>query len=176
MLDATSLLRVTADDPDYRAAAAEAAFWQRPHPFGMESRDGKPTPLGPLERHTNIRFTGDPRVRWEDTICRHRTFRRGLALGTSSIESEARILATNPSLHLTFVDISGGPLRRGQDVLGARFPGRVSTLVADLNFAEFDAAQYDLVVSSASIHHVTNLEFCAAQIDRALSGDGYFFL
>jgi SAM-dependent methyltransferase len=97
-------------------------------------------------------------------------------LGLSALRVESEILATNPSLHLTFMDISPGSLARRAEILGARFPGRVATEVADLNFVELPANTYDLVVSSASLHHVTNLEHLAWQIDSALAPDGWFFL
>jgi SAM-dependent methyltransferase len=171
-----SLLRVRPDDPEYRRlAAAEMDFWSKPHPFGLESLETVETG-GPAEQYNNSRFTGDPRVPWYDTIPRYGTFRRGLVLGTSAMTVEARILETNPSLHLTFLDISPGAVERRAELLGARFPGRVGTAVADLNFIEPDPEAYDLIVSSATLHHVTNLEYVADQINRALTRDGYFFL
>ena len=131
---------------------------------------------GPIDLYINERFTGDRRVRWHDTIARRKTFRRGLMLGTTALKLEADILKTNPSLHLTFVDLSDGPLRRRVEVLGQRFPGRVATSVADLNFIELPADAYDLVVSASTLHHVTNLEYLGYQINRTLTADGWFFL
>jgi len=169
-------LRVRADDPAYRReAAAEAAFWAQPHMFGLESLE-RTQADGPAERWMNLRFTGERGTPWEATIARYGRFRRGLVLGTSALGVEARLLATNPELHLTFVDISAGALARRGEQLGARFPGRVRTQAADLNFAALPAETYDVVVSSASIHHVTNLEHLAWQINRTLAADGWFFL
>jgi SAM-dependent methyltransferase len=170
------LLRVTEDDPEYRRLAeAEAEFWRRPHPFGVESLETI-TREGPVDRYMNARLTGDPGVRWQETIARHGTFRRGLMLGTTALGIEADILRTNPALHLTFVDLSEGPLRRRVELLGQRFPGRVDTRVADLNFLALPPESYDLVVSSSTLHHVTNLEHLAHQIDRTLTPEGVFFL
>ena len=170
------LLRVTKDDPGYRRLAeAEAEFWRRPHPYGLETLENI-TREGPVDRHINERFTGDRRTRWHDTIARHRTFRRGIMLGTTALKLEANILETNPALHLTFVDISEGPLHRRVEVLGQRFPGRVATAVADLNFIDLPADTYDLVVSSGTIHHVTNLEYLGYQINRTLIPEGWFFM
>jgi hypothetical protein len=45
-----------------------------------------------------------------------------------------------------------------------------------MNFLELERGSYDLIVSSASLHHVTNLEYVAAQINDALTAEGYFFL
>jgi len=72
--------------------------------------------------------------------------------------------------------LSPGSLARRSEILGARFPGRVETVRADLNFVELPPDTYDLVVSSASLHHVTNLEHLAWQIDATLTPEGWFFL
>src|SRR5205814_9343961 len=64
----------------------------------------------------------------------------------------------------------------GEELLGERFPGRVRTETVDLNFVELPPETFDLVVSSASIHHVTNLEHIAWQINRTLTPEGWFFL
>jgi SAM-dependent methyltransferase len=74
------------------------------------------------------------------------------------------------------MDLADGSLARRADILGARFPGRVATRRADLNFVELEPASYDLIVSSSSLHHVTNLEHLAWQIDAALTPAGRFFL
>lgn len=170
------LLRVRAGDPEYRRlAVAEAEFWAKPHPFGLEAIEQMQAD-GPVDLWMNERFTGDPRIPWEATIAAHGPFRRGLVLGTSALNVEARILQTNPDLHVTFVDISPGALARRQSILGARFPGRVATETVDANFADLPASSFDLIVSSASLHHVTNLEYLACQINRALTPAGWFFL
>lgn len=176
MTDSASLLRVTADAPEYRRLAdAEAEFWRRPHPFGLEALEDIHRE-GPVDRYVNARFTGDPTVHWYDVVHRRGPFRRGLMLGTSLLRLEARILETNPELHLTFLDISDGPLRRRAEILGARYPGRVAIATADLNFAELAPETYDVVLSSSTIHHVTNLEHLAFQINRSLVSGGWFFL
>jgi SAM-dependent methyltransferase len=167
---------VTKDDPAYRRLAeAEADFWRRPHPYGLETIENQ-IAEGPIDRYVNERFTGDQRVHWYDLIARRKTFRRGLMLGTTALKLEAAILRTNPALHMTFVDISEGPLRRREEVLGRQFPGRVMTRVEDLNFIELSEGAYDLVVSCGTVHHVTNLEYLGHQINRTLTADGWFFL
>jgi SAM-dependent methyltransferase len=175
-LDAQSdILHVPSpDDPEYvRKAQAEAEFW------GRESglvEDNEARREGPIEQYTNERFTGDRRTPWYEIIAKHGGFRRGLVLGASGMKQDARILEGNPQLHLAFYDISGEALERWERDLGARFPGRVSTVTADLNFAELAPIAFDLIVSSATLHHVLNLEHVAYQINRALTPDGRFFL
>ena len=167
--DQVTLLRVRADDPEYRAiAAAEAEFWSTARSFECE-RDQTD---GPVDRYVNTRFTGNPARRWEDRIADLGLFHRGLVLGTGEIESEAYILAANPTLHLTFADLSEGALERRSTILGARFPGRVATELADLNFVELPPERYDLVVSSGVVHHVQNIEWLAWQVNRTLTPAG----
>ena len=157
-------------------ARAEEAFWARVQPGSLEDLDQRREVPGPVDRYINERFTGDERVAWEETIARHGSFRRGAILGTSSLALEARILEANPSLHVTFFDLAAGGLERRAATLGQRFPGRVATRTADLNFVTLDPDSYDLIVSSSTIHHVTNLEHLAHQVGRGLSPEGRFFL
>ena len=174
---ARDLFRVRPDDPAYVAAArAEEAFWARVQPGSLEDVDTQAQVPGPVDRYVNARFTGDERVPWEETIARYGRFRRGAILGTSSLRLEARILDTNPDLHVTFFDLAAGGLARRAETLGRRFPGRVATCAADLNFLALEPGAFDLVVSSSTIHHVTNLEHLAWQIGRALAPGGRFFL
>ncbi len=175
-MSASPLLRVLPTDTEYqRLARAEAAYWNQPPIGSLESLEQSQSD-GPVDRYQNARFTGRPGVPWQDLIPRYGVFRRGIVLGTSAIAIEGRILETNPTLHLTFLDISEGAVTRRRELLGPRYPGRVATMTADLNFVEFESGAYDLIVSSASLHHVTNVEHMAAQIDRALTADGHFFL
>jgi SAM-dependent methyltransferase len=168
--------RVSPDDPEYRRlASAEAAFWDQPQPYSLESLE-RVGADGPIEQYVNARYMGHPDRHWWDAIPAAGPFRRGLVLGTSSMTAEAEILANNSDLHLTFVDISPGALARRADEFGRKFPGRVATVTADLNFVELARGEYDLVVSAASLHHITNLEYLAEQIATALRPSGRFFL
>jgi SAM-dependent methyltransferase len=173
---AAHLLRVTADDPEYRRLAeAETAYWRDVHPLSLEATELEFNG-GPVDRYVNTRFTGDPHSDWIATIPRWGSFRRGLLLGASSPSRETRVLEVNPRLHVTLIDLSAGPAERRAAALAARFPGRAEPRTADLNFVELPAERYDLIVSSSTIHHVTNLEYLASQINRALTRDGHFFL
>jgi SAM-dependent methyltransferase len=176
-IDATAPpLRVQPDDPLYqRQSAAEGEFWRTMHPAGMEALEGRQA-VGPIDRYVNRRFTGDEDVPWYERIATRGRFRRGACLGTSSLQLEAEILARNPSLHLTFFEISEGALARRERAFAQRFSGRTAFRVADLNFVTLPDAQFDLIVSSSTVHHVTNLEHLAWQINRALTDDGYFLL
>ena len=174
--DAAGLLRVLPDDPEYLAkAAAEARYWQAVHPYSLEATHPAYAD-GPVDRYFNRKFTGDATVSWPSRIPQLGTFRRGLMLGAVSIPFESYILETNPTLHLTLVDSSDGPLRRRREALGARFGDRLSTMTGDLNFLEIEAERYDLILSSSTVHHVINLEHLAYQLNRGLTADGYFLL
>lgn len=167
-------MRVRPDDVAYRAQArAEAKFWETAPGWS----DAAAEPANDVVRaHYNRRFTGDAHVPWFDTIARYGDFRTGAVLGAGGIPQEARILETNPGLRLTIMDISPGPLANRERDLAPRFPGRVATQLADLNFIDLPENAYDVIISASAIHHVTNLEHLAAQVERALKPDGYFFL
>lgn len=174
--DHHAIMRVRPGDPGYAAdAAAEAEFWAQPHLFGIGLPDAAFAD-GPFDRYTNRRFTGDPHTRWFDTIVRYGTFTRALILGAASLDIEARLLETHPALHITLCDISAGAIATHAEALNARFPGRADARVMDLNFAELPPAAFDLCVSTATLHHITNLEWLAAQVHHALAAGGYFFL
>lgn len=166
-------LRVQPDDPAYIALArAEAAWWgDRPNLTDLSDVTGDPL----VAEHYNRRFTGDPRTRWFETIATYGPFERGLILGGAGLVREAAILESNPTLHATFTDISDGVLRARDQQFQPRFASRFDTRLADLNFIDLPENAYDFILSSSVIHHVTNLEHLAAQVQRALTPDGYFF-
>jgi SAM-dependent methyltransferase len=153
-----------------QAVKDEAAYWDQPQPFGVDVTAPETAP------YQNRMLTGDPARAWHETIAGYGTFRRGLALGTSGLKLEASILRSNPSLHLTFCDISPKSLAAREETLGREFPGRVEVRQVDVNFAELEADSYDLIVSASSLHHIANLEHAAFQANRALTTDGYFFV
>jgi SAM-dependent methyltransferase len=167
-------MRVQAQDPTYVAQArAEAQFWTN----GPRWADAAAETANIIaRRHYNLRFTGDPHLPWFETIARYGPFHSGAVLGAGGIPHEKRILETNPSLRLTIFDISPGPLAERDRALAPLFPGRVQTQRADLNFIQLPADAYDVIISASAIHHVTNLEYLAEQVRRALMPGGYFFL
>ncbi len=170
------LRRVRNDDPEYkRQAEAEMVFWQEMHPLGLEAVEQQYAE-GPVDFYINERFTGDRSTAWYQTIARRGQFKRCAMLGTSSLVRERCILETNPGLHVTFFDISEGPLLRRRELFGKKFPGRIDIRTADLNFVEFDESQFDLIISSSTIHHVTNLEYFANEVNKALTADGLLFV
>ena len=162
----------TARDEDYlRVVREEADFWDR-HPEEVFPVSGPPK----LQAYYDERFTGDPRTDWHEIIPRYGQFRRGCALGCGSERVERQILAQNPSLHLTFYDISRAALSRRLSHFQSEFPGRVDIRQEDLNFALLPENAYDLIVSHSCMHHIVNLEHAAFQANRALTPDGLFFL
>ena len=162
----------TARDEDYlRLSHEEAEFWDRhtESPFA--------SPAAPkLQAYYNERSTGDQGTEWHEVIPKYGEFRRGCVLGCGYERIEGQILAQNPSLHLTFYDISGEMLARRLRQFQSEFPGRVDTRQEDLNFALLPENAYDLIVSQSCMHHIVNLEHVAFQANRALTPDGMFFL
>jgi SAM-dependent methyltransferase len=162
----------TARDEDYlRLVREETEFWDRhtESPFA--------SPAAPkLQAYYNERFTGDQGTEWHEVIPKYGEFRRGCVLGCGYERIEREILAQNPSVHLTFYDISGEMLARRLRQFQSEFPGRVDTRQEDLNFALLPENAYDLILSQSSMHHIVNLEHVAFQANKALTADGVFFL
>jgi SAM-dependent methyltransferase len=167
---------VSADDPAYRAAAAaEAQFWASPGTLSLLDA-WYAAASGPIKRYYNRRFTGDENIPWFETVARRGPFRRGLVLGCGGLSQEQSLVASLPGVPLTFCDIDEAGLDRRRRTLDPQGSGDISTAVTDLNFAEFPPDTYDLVVSVATLHHIVNLEHVAAQVQRTLTPDGWFFL
>ena len=160
----------TRDEEYGRLIRAEEEFWDRPHIYSLDAE------IPVIDRFTNERFTGDEKISWVETIRTYGAFRRGCALGTGVLREWLPLLEQNPSLHVTLYDISGESLAKRERELCQRFPGRVSTQQADLNFAELPSEAYDLILSTYCVHHLLNVEHLAFQINRSLTPRGYFFL
>jgi SAM-dependent methyltransferase len=159
------------DDHYLRQLREEEAFWDE-HEQTLSSRPPPPT----LQSYLNERMTGDPNREWFETIEDYGDFQRGCVLGAGPGFVETHLLAKHPKLHLTILDISRGALQRFHDRLERDFPGRSETQQVDLNFVEFPADTYDLVVARSTMHHMLNLEHLAFQTNRSLTADGRFFM
>jgi len=172
----TPIPPVHPDDAAYQAAAAaEAAHWSDPATISVADALAL-APLGPMKRYYNRRCTGSELQAWLDVISQNGPYTRGLILGCGGIVYEERILEANPDVAWTFCDIDPGSLHHRLDRFADRYPGRIQDRQLDFNFAELEPNAYDLIVSAASLHHVVNLEHIAAQINRALTPEGRFYL
>jgi SAM-dependent methyltransferase len=162
----------TERDEDYlRLVREEAEFWDQ----HVEEQFGSLAPPR-LQAYYNERLTGDQATEWYEVIPKYGEFRHGCVLGCGFERTERQVLAQNPSLHLTFYDISGETLARRLRQFQSEFPGRVDTRQEDLNFALLPENAYDLIVSGGCMHHIVNLEHVAFQANKALTADGMFFL
>ncbi len=167
---AGDIYHLSRDEEYLSRVTAEAEFFDRPSLMGIDV--GSPL----TDAYFNERFTGDKNVAWFETIPRYGTFRRGCALGAGGPEQRARILEQNPGLHLTVHDVSEESLATLERRLAGRFPDRVTTKQADLNFVELPDNAYDIIISSNCFHHLSNLEHVAYQVNKSLTADGFFFL
>jgi len=158
-------------DEDYeRRAREEAEFYDTPRLLNIDAE------MPVTDAYRNEIYTGAPDIPWYETIQRYGSFRRGCALGAGGTNQRSSILELNPELHLTIYDISTGSLAEMDRDLAARFPGRVTTEAVDLNFVDLEEGRFDLIISSGCVHHLTNLEHVAFQINRSLAPNGYVFL
>jgi len=172
------LMRVRRDDPEYRRqAAAEAAFWAAP-PFNSEIFER--LHVGKLKRFIDESYTGDPTRSWLADLAGRGPFARAAALGSTEGAREGDWLAAGGSRRLDVYDISPAVLAKTRTRLARRL-GRLRLprrglrfRVADLNFVALPRARYDVVWTSASLHHVTNLEYLFAEVERSLRPGGLF--
>jgi SAM-dependent methyltransferase len=165
-------IHYTARDEEYlRRVSAEAEHWD------LRPEDVFPPETVPkLQAYYNERFTGDCDSQWYEVIPKYGEFTHGCALGCGPQALERRVLALNPSLHLTFYDISGVALSQRLRQLGSEFPGRVEIRQEDLNFALLPENAYDFIISQSAMHHIVNLEHAAYQANNALTSNGVLFL
>lgn len=171
-------MRVRRDDPAYqRQAAAEAEFWANP-PFNAEIFEAGH--IGALKRFIDESYTGDPTRSWMEDLVRRGPFEHAAVLGSTEGAREAAWLAACGSRRLDVYDISPAVLRKARARLGRRIgpltlpPRGVRFFVADLNFVALPRARYDVIWTSASLHHVTNLEYLFAEVESALRPGGLF--
>jgi SAM-dependent methyltransferase len=168
--DPGDVFHVSRDEEYLRQLEAEAAYYDQPRFFTIDAE------LPFAADYLNERFSGDSGTPWYETISNYGTFRRGCALGAGGAKQRSRVLEDNPALHLTVYDISEQSLAELDRELGGRFPGRVATERADLNFVELPENTYDLIISAGCLHHLLNLEHVAYQANRSLVPEGFFFL
>jgi SAM-dependent methyltransferase len=164
------IFRVTRDEAYLEQLRAESAFWDNAGTLDVDS-----LPWGHQE-YQNERLAGDTKRRWFEAISDFGQFKRGCVLGAGPGVLERYLLEHHPGLHLTVYDISGESLRRQETRLADEFPGRIEFRSDDFNFIELPENAYDLIVSLSSVHHVTNLEHLAFQINKSLRHGGYVFL
>lgn len=171
--DAPPGMRVGPRDPGYRAAAAaEAAFWENP-PLNTAILEAPQT--GAFARFINESYTGDPQLSWMEDLVRRGPFERAAVLGSTQGVRESSWLEQRGSLDLDVYDISSKVLARTMRRVGSarpRPPGRLRFFHADLNFAALPRDAYDVVWSTASLHHVTNLEYLFDEVAAALRPGG----
>lgn len=97
----------------------------------------------------------------------------GLSIGCGSGNVERRMLKAGMASRVEAVDVSEEALalaRKKADGLPIDYR-RV-----DLNIDELPSGRYDVAVSAATLHHVTNLEHCLWQINAALKPEGLLVL
>ena len=93
----------------------------------------------------------------------------GCGTGTSAL-----ILAAEPGLNISAIDISADNIRRAQDRLSAanRAPGNVRFQQADAHELPFEDAEFDGVLAECTFSLFANQQAVLAEIKRVLKPDG----
>ena len=166
---------VSPADPAYRAAAArEAEFWARA-PF-TEAFTSAFALSRVVQEAANRALTGNPCTTWLDDLIARGPFARAAVLGcTDGGAFELPWIRAGASRVLAVFELSEGVLAQ----LAARVRGEegacaVRFVPADLNFAALPPCTYDVIWSSGSLHHITNLEHLFDQVTTALRPGGLF--
>lgn len=160
---------VQPDDVTYPfRARREAEFWRQSTYQGTVF---KPKPVG--QAWANRVLTGDPTRHWFDDLVGRGPFERAAMLGCDEEPYAAAWLRARASAALDIYDLSPYALATVRRLAGAHADG-ARFIEADLNFARLPAAHYDVIWSSACLHHLINLEHLLAQIEQALRPGGLF--
>lgn len=162
-------LVVSRDDVVYPSRArAEAEYWASV-PFG----GGFFELLQAGDRKVNEAYTGDPDRSWMDDLIARGPFRDAASLGCDEAPYERLWIEKGGSEILHVYELSPGVIRKVRAGLaGAR--RRVRFHRTDLNFVELPPNAYDVIWSSGCLHHIVNLEYLFAQVERALRPGGLF--
>ena len=105
--------------------------------------------------------------------------RRLLDVGCGAGNYTLKLLQTMPALDVTLVDLSRPMLDRAQQRVGDAGAGAVRALQQDIRQAELGAANFDVIVAAAVLHHLRTdeeWEGVFAKLFRALSPGGSLWI
>lgn len=142
------------------------AFWRREwqyHPSALEMRR---TLQG-----------GRDRMDWfiRDKLKGAR-IRRALGIGVGLAIDELQLAELGAIEHFEMIDVNAAGLEVVEKRAAERgLTGRVSCRVQDANSSDLGEKRYDLIVFTASLHHMTELEKVLRACDRALVPGGTLF-
>jgi SAM-dependent methyltransferase len=104
-----------------------------------------------------------------------RTFQRGLSIGCGAGRAERQYIESGVCQSFHGVDIADDAVAEAGKQ-AAELGMDCTYEVADINFADFGEAKYDLVVAQTSLHHLVFLEDVFAAIHRAMVPGGILWL
>lgn len=175
-LEAQPSMKALRTDPIYQAQAeGETDYWSNP-PLTAAALEAAHSPA--VKRFLNASYTGDENLSWMADLARRGPFSRAAMLGSTEGLKEKEWLSLNGSNRLDVYDISRPVLERARwELRPKRFgvhwpPLRARFFKADLNFVALPKNHYDVIWSSASLHHVVNLEYLFDEAHAALRPGG----
>lgn len=154
-------------DPTYQAFLnREIEYWQKPAHGDTQTLHGNedhPDRNPRLRAYWNEFLSGSPTVSRVGMFQQMGPVEKALTLGHFSGLEE--IMSGSVARHWTFNSITG------------RFTDSSHASVAaitceDLNFASFKEDEYDLIICSAILHHIVNVDQLLAALNRALAPGG----
>jgi SAM-dependent methyltransferase len=163
---------VAQTDHAYRAAATrEAQFWAGKTLTSYDFLDNGPI----AQQALNRAYTGNPYTTWLEDLIARGPFERAAVLGCTEGAFEFSWIRAGASRRLDVFDLSETVLARTSARLTTEFQGYDLRLTAaDLNFLTLEPDAYDVVWSSSTLHHVTNLEHLCDAVAMGLRPGGLF--
>ncbi|PZR80455.1 MAG: hypothetical protein DLM68_19610 [Hyphomicrobiales bacterium] len=133
----------------------------------------------PIQHALNKLVTGDISIHPPAWFMRHYgPFAHVAELGCGDGIMVHGLLAGDPGLTMDAYDISTASLARAAERIKTHCgtTKRCRFLPIDLNKESLPEAAYDAVLTSGTMHHVENLDFCFRNISRSLRPGGYLWL
>jgi SAM-dependent methyltransferase len=159
-------------DPIYQEfLRQEIEYWRNPAHGDEDSlvdNDEHPQRSQQLREYYNRIVTGSPQLTKLEMLRRRGPFEHALALG--HLPGLEAMVASGLARKWTFNSITGRFIgaMTGQD--------NVTFINEDLNFASLAENRYDLIVCDGVLHHLVHLDSLVAQVNRALTSNGIFFV
>jgi len=164
----------------YRQCEQTSTHWSQAEEWSDE-RGMAWTELAPVRERLNAKTTGDVSEGWvEYTLRTHLKdllpLERCLSLCCGRGGLERNLASKGAFLECDGVDIAEGSIDRARERARAEGYHSIHYRVQDVNTIEIPEDRYDVVWSSAAVHHVENLEHVFAEVRKGLKAEGLFVL
>jgi SAM-dependent methyltransferase len=176
--------KIAADRPDLAAliradeAAHVATFWDEHVGRHLEPFAHWESPPS-ISAALNTLVSGDPRVSsLQYFLANYGPFAHVAELGCGDGILVNFLIQIDPNLKIDAYDVSLASLERSRALIASRDGAaqRCRLIRIDLNAEALPTDLYDAVLTTGSMHHIENLDFCFGNIRRSLKAGGLLWL